>query len=51
MGKIFRKMQRPIDLPDSVAPVKVLRELSVLSGNSCADEVETNSLVNESIVK
>ena len=46
------KFQPPIDLPDSVALVKkVVKELSVLSGNCCADAFETNSIVNDSIVK
>ena len=52
MGRIYLKLQPPIDHhPDSVALVKILEKLSVLSGNSCADEFETNSIVNDSIVK
>ena len=30
---------------------KFVKELSVLSGNKCADAFETNSIVNDSIVK
>ena len=45
-------MQPPFDLPDSVALVKkFVEEPSILSGNSCADAFETNSIVNDSIVK
>ena len=52
MGRILLKLQPPIDLPDSVAMVKkIVKELSVLSGNSCADAFETNSIVNDFIVK
>ena len=51
MGRIFLKLQPAIDHPDSVALVKSLKKLSVLSGNSCADAFETNSIVNDSIVK
>ena len=40
------------DLPDSVAPVKTfVEELSVLSAIICADALETNSIVNDLIVK
>ena len=52
MGRIFLKLQPPIDLPDSVALVKkIVNELNVSSGNSCADAFETNSIVNDSVVK
>ena len=52
MGRIFLKLQPPIDHPDSVALVKkFVKELSVFSGKSCADAFETNSTVNDFIVK
>ena len=51
MDRIFLKLQPPIDHPDLVALVRSLKNLSVLSGNSCADTFETNSIVNDSIVK
>ena len=52
MGRIIPKLQAPFDLPDSVAPVKkIVQKLSLLSGSSCADAFETNSIVNDSIVK
>ena len=52
MGRIFLKLQPPIDLPDSVALVKsFVKELSVLSVKSCPDAFETNSIVNDSNVK
>ena len=53
MGRIFLKLQPPIDLADSIALIKKFfkKELNVLSGNSCADAFETKSSVNDSIVK
>ena len=44
MGRIFLKLQPPIAPPN-------LKELSVLSGNNSPEALETNSFVNESIVK
>ena len=45
-------MQPPIAPPSLVALVqKFVKELSVLSGNNSPEALETNSIVNESIVK
>ena len=48
-------MEPPIGLPDSIFLVKKVferaQELSVFVGNICADAFETNSTVNDSIVK
>ena len=51
-GRIFPDLQPFIDPPGTVAPVeKTVKDLSVLSGNSCADALKTNSIVNDSVVE
>ena len=52
MGRIFLKLQPPIDPPNLLDLVKkFVKDLSVLSGNNSPEALETNSIVNESIVK
>ena len=51
MARIFPKQQPPIDFLDSVAPLKLVEELSELSGYSIADAFETIYIVIDSIVK
>ena len=52
MGRMFMKLQPPIAPPNIICSGKTfVKELSVLSGNNSPEALETNSIVNESIVK
>ena len=52
MGKIFRKLQPLPVTSASVAPVeKFVSNLIVLFGNNCAEVVETNFILGDSLVK
>ena len=52
MGRIFLKLQSPIVPPNfTCSGKKFVKELSVFSGNNYPEALETNSIVNESIVK
>ena len=52
MGRISPKLQPPIAPPSLLALVKkFVKELSVLFGNNSLETLETNSIVNKSIVK
>ena len=52
MGRIFLKLQPPIALPSLPDLVKkIVKELSVVSGNTSPEALETNFFVNAPIVK